>query len=200
VTLSNFTLAKMKPTVKPSHAGSKSQESLSGRGKMVAKACKALERTKRDYSPSKKTALKVTAVSIPVLEERIQVNKKTVETARVRLRKSVSQRQQQIEVPTHREEVDIRRVSIDRVVEQPVPTRKQGGVTIISLHEERLVTTKLLVLTEELHISTRKSTVVTSHDVTLRREEIDIERSVPNRTADHPTSDSRGSASRTKAR
>lgn len=113
---------------------------------------------------------------IPVMEEHVRIDKRTIETGTVQIRKTVVERQEEIAVPVLRHTADIRRVRCNRVVDQPVATRQEGDVTILSLHEERSVVVKQWVLIEELHISTRTSEVLGSQQVTLRREDIEIER------------------------
>jgi uncharacterized protein (TIGR02271 family) len=116
---------------------------------------------------------------IPLLEEQLDVRKRTVDTAMVRVGKVIEERQETVAVPLRREDVEIRKVRVDRVVDRPVPTRQEGDVTIVSLHEE--VVTRQLVLTEEWHITRRRSESCEPRQVTLRREDIDIDRTQADR-------------------
>ena len=115
----------------------------------------------------------------PVLtlaEEQATVGTRRVETARVRVAKRVLTRTETVDVPLAAEVADVRRVPVDRVVDAPPPLRQEGDVTIVSVVEERLVLTKQLVLKEELHIAVRRQTVRHPQQVTLRHEELSVER------------------------
>ena len=94
---------------------------------------------------------------LPVIEETLAVDTRPVETGRVRLRKVVHAREELVDPPLRREEVIIRRVPINRVVEGPLPVRYEGDTMIISLLEEVLVVDTRLLLTEEVHITTRRT-------------------------------------------
>jgi uncharacterized protein (TIGR02271 family) len=93
-----------------------------------------------------------------LLAEQLEVGKRTVETARVRIGTRVVEREETVEMPLRHDELEVERVSVDRVVERPSEIRIEGDVTIVPVHEEVLVVTKQLVLKEELRI-TRRSTV-----------------------------------------
>lgn len=117
--------------------------------------------------------------SVPVLEEQIAVGTRTVETGRVRLSKAIEERQEQLDVPLLRDEVELQRVRVNRPVDAPVAIRQEGDTTIVSIHEEVTVVTTQLMVTEELHI--RKRTIETHHPqrVSLRRETVTAEHLPP---------------------
>jgi stress response protein YsnF len=75
-----------------------------------------------------------------------------------------------------REEVHVRRVPINRVVDGPIPVRHVGDTMIISLLEEVLVVEKRLMLKEELHITKGEVETYKPQRVILRSEEATIER------------------------
>jgi uncharacterized protein (TIGR02271 family) len=113
---------------------------------------------------------------LPVIEETLAVDTRPVETGRVRIRKVVTEREELVDPPLLREEVVIERVPVNRVVEGPLPVRYEGDTMIISLLEEVLVVDTRLLLTEEVHITTRRAETYTPTRVTLRREDVTIER------------------------
>jgi len=113
---------------------------------------------------------------LPVIDETLTVDTRAVETGRVRVRKVVTEQEELVDLPLRREEVIIRRVPINRVVEGPLPVRYEGDTMIISLLEEVLVVDTRLLLTEEVHITTRRTETHTPERVTLRREDVTIER------------------------
>jgi uncharacterized protein (TIGR02271 family) len=113
---------------------------------------------------------------LPVIVEALDVRKRTVETGRVRIHKTVHAREVLVDEPLLREEVAIERVPINRVVEGPIPVRYEGDTMIISLLEEVLVVDTRLLLKEEVHITTRRTETHTPERVTLRHEDVTIER------------------------
>jgi uncharacterized protein (TIGR02271 family) len=117
---------------------------------------------------------------VPVLEESLEVGKRAVETGRVRISKTVREREEVIDQPLMQEEVDVQRVPVNRVVDGPVPVRYEGETMIIPLLEEELVVVeKRLVLREELHVTRRRTEVRKPKTVTLRTEEATVERIDP---------------------
>jgi uncharacterized protein (TIGR02271 family) len=113
---------------------------------------------------------------LPVLAEALDVRTRRVETGRVRLHKTVQTREVLVDEPLLREEVVIERVPINRVVEGPIPVRYEGDTIIISLLEEVLVVETRLLLKEEVHMTTRRTETHTPERVTLRREDVTVER------------------------
>lgn len=118
----------------------------------------------------------MTKKRVPLLEERIDVDKRAVETGVVRTKTSVEERTEMLDLALRRDDVDIVRVPVNRPVDAPVPTRQEGDTTIISLHEEVPVVTTQLVLVEEIHLRRRRSVRAIAQPVTLRRERMDVER------------------------
>lgn len=115
---------------------------------------------------------------IPLIEESIDIQKRLVDTGGgVRVIKTVTEHEETINEPLGREQVEVTRVPVGRVVEAPAAPREEGDTMIIPVYEERLVVQKQLFLTEELHI--KRQRVVDHHEqqtVTLRREEVAVER------------------------
>ena len=118
--------------------------------------------------------------TLAVAEEQLEVGKREVETGRVRVAKRVVQRRETVDVPLMREEIDIRRVPMNRPVDAPVPVRQEGDVTIVSVLEEVLVVSTQLVVKEELHISRRRSEVHEPQEVSLRSEQVEVTRTDAN--------------------
>jgi uncharacterized protein (TIGR02271 family) len=117
---------------------------------------------------------------IKVLEERLTIVKQTVDSGgAVRLRKVVHADVVDVAEPLALETLDVKRVSINREVEGPVGIRYEGDVTVFPILEERLVTRKQLILVEEVHVTKISRVDRASQQVTLRREEIIIERQDP---------------------
>lgn len=114
-------------------------------------------------------------VTIPVVEEELEVQKRQVETGRVRITKVVQEQEEIVDEPLLQEKIEVRRVPVNRPVDGPIPIRHSGDTMIVSLLEEVLVVEKRLMLKEELHITKRQVEVHESQPVTLRREEAIVE-------------------------
>ena len=119
------------------------------------------------------------ALVIPVVEEEIHIGKRRVETGKVRIRKTVHEKEEQIDIPLIEEEVEVRRVPVNRPVDGPVSVRYEGDTMILPLLKEELVVQKRLVLTEELYITKKRKETYQPESVTVRAEEVSIERVDP---------------------
>jgi uncharacterized protein (TIGR02271 family) len=117
----------------------------------------------------------VKSKTIPVIEEQVQVGKKVVETGQVSINKHVSQEDVIVDIPYVQEEINVERVTVNRYIDTPPPAmRQEGDTTIIPVLKEVVV--KRLVLVEELHITKKKVEQRASQDMTLRREQVEIQR------------------------
>ncbi|MFW5972631.1 MAG: YsnF/AvaK domain-containing protein [Bacteroidota bacterium] len=114
--------------------------------------------------------------TIPIVEESLRARKEVQETGRVRISKRTETHTETIDEPLLRENVEVRRIPVDRVVDGPVEIRREGDVTIIPVMEERLVVQKQLVLKEELHVERRASTHHDPQHVDVRRERVTVQR------------------------
>ena len=113
---------------------------------------------------------------IPVMAETLEIDKRRVETGRVRVRKIVHEHEETVDPPLWREDVVIERVPINRVVTEPLSVRTEGETLIIPLLEEVLVVEKRLLLKEEVRITKRRIDTHAPQRITLRREEAAVER------------------------
>ena len=113
---------------------------------------------------------------VPVIVEEPELQKRSVETGKVRITKVVHEREAVVDEPLLRDEVEVERVPIQRLVEEAIPVRYEGDTMIVSVMEEVLVVEKRLMLKEELHIRKRRVTRHQPQHVTLRREEARVER------------------------
>ena len=117
--------------------------------------------------------------SIPLVEEQLSVEKRQVATGKVRVRTETEIIEETVRVDLAREDVEVTRVRLDRVVESAPPIRTDGETTIIPVLEERLVIEKRLVLVEEIHVSRRTTSTATNVPVTLRKQHAVIDRLPP---------------------
>lgn len=121
---------------------------------------------------------------VPVIEEDVAVGKRWFETGRVRVHKVVRQEEQTVEETLLKEEVQVQRVPVNRVLDAPADTRYDGDTLIIPIMEERLVVEKRLVLTEEIHVTRRQQEVLAAQTVTVHKEDVIIERLQPEQLTD----------------
>jgi uncharacterized protein (TIGR02271 family) len=126
-------------------------------------------------APREEPAETISAV-VPVLAEELEVQTRVVETGKVRLTKVVHEREAHVDEPLWREEVEVTRVPMQRVVEGPVPVREEHGTTIISVVEEVLVVEKRWMLREEIHIRQQRLETHQPQQITLRSEAVQVER------------------------
>ena len=117
---------------------------------------------------------------VPVLEERVILGKREVETGRVLVRKRVVEEQQTVEQPLATEDVVVERVAVGRLVDGDVADRQEGDTLIIPVLEEVLVVEKRLMLKEEVRITRKRVEHVGQERVTVRREVVDVERAEGN--------------------
>jgi uncharacterized protein (TIGR02271 family) len=113
---------------------------------------------------------------VPVLVEELDAQKRLVETGKVRITKVVRERETLVDEPLFHDKVAITRVPMQRVVDGPVPVREENGTTIISIVEEVLVVEKRWMLREEIHIHKQRIETHQPQRITLRSEEVQVER------------------------
>jgi uncharacterized protein (TIGR02271 family) len=113
---------------------------------------------------------------IPLIEERARIEKEVVERGVVKIDTFITEHVETISDALTREEIDIRHVAMNLTVDAVPEVRQEGDVIIIPVVEERLVVSKRLVLTEELHVHRRKVSEPASIPVTLRSTEIAVQR------------------------
>lgn len=116
---------------------------------------------------------------VPVIQEELAVERRQVETGRVRITKKVNEQPQVVDEPLITEEVEVERVPVNRPVDAPPAARYEGDTLIIPVVEEVLVVEKRLVLREELHVRKVRTETRQPQQVTLRKEEVFIDRLDP---------------------
>ncbi len=114
--------------------------------------------------------------AIPLVEERLAVSKRQVESGRLRVRISVEEREEQVPVELAIDDVEVERVPKNLPVSELPGVRLEGNTTIIPVVEEVVVVEKRLVLVEEIHVRRKTATTTQQIPVTLRSEQVAIER------------------------
>ena len=115
-------------------------------------------------------------ILIPIVEEEIVTGAHPVKTGSVRVDKRVEKHVRKIDMPLLHEEVEVKRVPVNRVVTVAPQVRTEGDTTIVPIVEEELVVTKRLLLKEELHLTRRRTRNRYVRDVELQRETAEVRR------------------------
>lgn len=113
---------------------------------------------------------------VPLAREELEVQKRAVETGRLRVRKTVHSREELVEEPLTHDEITVERVPVNREIDAPPQPRYERDALVIPVIEEVLVTRKQLVLKEEIYIRRRSVEAMHQERVTLRSEDVEIER------------------------
>jgi uncharacterized protein (TIGR02271 family) len=118
-------------------------------------------------------------VIVPVIEEELATGVRAVKTGAVRVDKRVEKRTRRISAPILHEDVEVRRVPINRVVDEAPKSRRRGDTIIVPVVEEELVVTKRLILKEEIHLVKRRTKGRVVKEVELGRERARVRRLGP---------------------
>ena len=113
---------------------------------------------------------------VPIVQEELHIEKQKVETGRVRLTKTVQEREVMVTEPSMQEDIQIERVPVNRWLSEPASVRYEGDMMIIPVMEEVPVVEKRLRLKEELRVTKRQITSQRSEPVRLRTEDVRVER------------------------
>ena len=122
------------------------------------------------------------SVTLPLIAETARIDKRVVETGRVRVSTRTETTDQVMRETLRSDMVGVTRVAINRTLaegETPPVVREENGVTIIPVLEEILVVEKRLVLKEEVHVRQTTAGEDVEMPVTLRRQHAVIERVSP---------------------
>ncbi len=121
---------------------------------------------------------------IQVVEETIRVEKRLVESGRVVVHKTVTERDEVVEILLRQQDLVVERVPIGLVVSEAPQSRQEGDTLIVPILEEILVVEKRLVLKEELHIRKQSSERMEHQTVRLRSEHVEIEQTGRNASSE----------------
>ena len=121
-------------------------------------------------------------MTIPVVEEHLQIDKKLVEKGKVRIRKTVTEENVAENFPTFHENVRIDRVEINKYVDAAPEVRNEGSTTIIPVIKEVVVVEKKLMLIEEIHITRQRDEVSVEVKDKIRKEHVEITKTDPDNT------------------
>jgi uncharacterized protein (TIGR02271 family) len=128
------------------------------------------------------------SVVIPVIDEQVRIGKQVIETGKVLVSKKVHAEEMSVDIPLVHEEHDIERVTINRYVEERPEVRYEGDTMIVPVlrEEEVIVVEKRMMLVEEVRITKRQVETSVNQHITLRKEEVTVERVDSSGTTIHP--------------
>ena len=90
---------------------------------------------------------------VPLVEEQLSIERRQVETDRVRVRTVVDTENLLVEDQVRVGQLDVARIAVDREVSEAPEPYRDGDTLVISIVEERLVVEKRLFVVEELRVT-----------------------------------------------
>jgi uncharacterized protein (TIGR02271 family) len=115
-------------------------------------------------------------VRVSAVREEIAVGVATVETGAVRVRKDVRENMHPVSLQLRRQQVDVRRVPINRPVEQRDEPRRDGDTLIIPVSEYVPIVRMQLTLKEEVYVRTTDTQENVTRRALTNKEELVVER------------------------
>ena len=114
---------------------------------------------------------------LPVIEEHVIISKEVVETGKVLIKKRVKEEEAFINLPLIQEGYQVeRKPGKKELLTHHPPIRHEGDKMIIPVVREVLVVEKRYEVTEEVHVIKTKTEVPNMQQITLLKEEVQIER------------------------
>lgn len=119
--------------------------------------------------------------SIPLVHEHVKVDRRVVETGRVRIHSIVDEKLVRVAEDLERDDVTIERVAVNREVTEAPPLREEDGVLIVPILEEVVVIEKRLLLKEELRVHRNRKRERIDEVVRVKSMRAEVERVAPPR-------------------
>jgi uncharacterized protein (TIGR02271 family) len=114
---------------------------------------------------------------LPIVEEKVEITKKVIDKAKVRLSKVVSEHTETFNLPISEDEITVTRVPRNVIVDSaPEGVRYEGNVMIIPVLKEVAVVEKRILLVEEIHVVKNINQKIETKEVVLREEKLQVER------------------------
>ncbi|WP_083764639.1 YsnF/AvaK domain-containing protein [Sodalis glossinidius] len=117
-----------------------------------------------------------TQSTLPLAQERLDVAKRQVVQGRVTITRRTTEREEAIKVWLKHENVEIHRVVKGTPLETHPAIREEGDIMIIPVVNEHVEVVRTLVLREEIHIRKVTTAVPYQESVTLRSQDITLEK------------------------
>ena len=123
---------------------------------------------------------------IPVLEERLRIGKRTVETGRLRVAVTTETAEEILRETLRTRRVEVERVPFGHEVTEAPQTRQEGDVLVVPVVEEILVVEKRLVLREEIRMRFIDTETAVEQPVERRVQRATVERLPPREASSSP--------------
>ena len=114
--------------------------------------------------------------TLPLAEENLVLQRRTVETGTVRVRTVLQSREEVARAEIYRQAVSVEHVPINREIDEVPTPWEDGDVLVIPVVEEVLVVEKRLILREEVRVRRRREVDQIEQPVSLRTMEALVER------------------------
>lgn len=116
--------------------------------------------------------------SIKVIQEFATVDREVVETGKVRITKTVTEETIGINAPITNESYEVKHVAVPyKLLDQPpLALTQDGNLTIITVVREISVVVKKYEVIEEIHITKQLTQTPLTHEISLRKENVHVER------------------------
>ena len=115
---------------------------------------------------------------LPVFEEQLVICKTEIETGKVHIRKRVSEEVVSVNLPVKQEHYEVERRAVNKGLLKEYPAvRHEGETIIIPVVREVLVVEKRYEIVEEVHILKTVSEIPHLHEITLKKESVDVTKS-----------------------
>lgn len=114
--------------------------------------------------------------TLPLVEESLVTQRRTVETGTVRVRTVMQQREEVARAEIYRQAVSVEHVPINREIDEVPAPWEEGDVLVIPVVEEILVVEKRLILREEVRVRRRREVDHIEQPISLRAMEALVER------------------------
>jgi len=118
-------------------------------------------------------------IVIPVIEERMTISREMVETAKVRVRKTVTEEEATLDLPLVQEHYDVERVPVKEVYRTAPGVRQEGDTIIVPVVREVLVIEKRYEVIEEVRLTRKTTAMPYLQQIPLQREHVEVTRTSP---------------------
>lgn len=115
-------------------------------------------------------------VTFSLAEEELQVTREQSVKSRVKVTRSTSVHDETVNMLLRREKVKVTHVAKNQRVSAVPEIREENGVLIVPVVEEEVEIIRRLVLKEELHIHKVEEEIPFEETVSLRRQQVSVQR------------------------
>lgn len=113
---------------------------------------------------------------VPVISEEVHASAIPVETGSVRVVKRVEGHDEILQQELRKGRVEVKRIQVNRVVDGPQPSRREGSTLIVPVVSEVLKVVTQWVVTEEIHITQFEERETVQQKVSVNHEVAEVER------------------------